>query len=165
MRNGMSMRRFGYRDLQKLGLDPAGCPPGHGAPPMDFSKLEVGQNVRVYAGYGERYDGEGGPAKVVLVTESYVEVEFPQPGGPIGLPYRMRFDIKGAAMDSRDIYLGDMDDRGLPQSVAHETWQLIDEEELQRMEDRWAKFTQRYPYPPAHPLLSSLRRFLRRWVK
>jgi len=125
--------------FQKLGLD-RGIEP---RVPLDFSKLEVGQKVLVYS--EDRYE-EVGPAKVVLVTESYVEVEFPQPGGSIGL---LRLDIKGTAMDCRDLYEGWIAYCWQPRPGV---WGVVDPTVVP-------------PYPPADPLLSSLRRFLRRWAK
>jgi hypothetical protein len=118
---------------------------------MDTRKLVVGQKVQVRAEYWDRHDEEGGEAEVVLVTASYVEVEFPQTSGPIGLSYRLRFDTYGKAMERSDIYL----------SFRHGAWELRDEKDEEELRRREVEFQRMYPYPspPERPWVNYLIRY------
>ena len=118
---------------------------------MDTRKLVVGQKVQVRAEYWDRYDEEGGEAEVVLVTASYVEVEFPQTSSPIGLSYRLRFDTHGKAMDRSDIYF----------SFRHGAWELKDEKDEEELRRREVEFQRIHPYPssPERPWITKLIRY------
>jgi hypothetical protein len=90
---------------------------------MDTNKLVVGQIVWMRSGpyYGKE-------AKVVKVTERFVEVVVLLAEGPIGLKYGIRFDTNGKACDSRDIYEGNMEWNGIPGTYEFGPWELTDVE-------------------------------------
>jgi hypothetical protein len=109
---------------------------------MDTKKLVVGQKVWMVAGprLSEVFPGGSSelfslrsdvkPAKVVKVTPSEVIVQLALFEGPIRPegPELIRFDTKGKAIWSGDIYEGNWVCSGVPGSPENGPWELVDTE-------------------------------------
>jgi hypothetical protein len=87
-----------------------------------IQELSVGQEVWMESGMYAK------PAKVVEITGQYVIVELLRAEGPVGLQYKIRFDLNGKACDSSDIYEGNLwggPDPRIPGTHEFGPWELV----------------------------------------
>jgi hypothetical protein len=113
---------------------------------MDLKTLVVGQDVYMVSG---RYGNKG---KVVEVTPSSVIVQLALAHGPIDEPTLIRFDKRGRACDSSDIYNGNMwgSSPRIPGTHEFGPWKLTDVE-VPAGELRWTKVVWARSLPPVGP--------------